>query len=108
MAAGKDTAADGMISLARATNVFADHSGYKPISLEATAAAAPEAIILMDHTLTAMGGIDGVLDHPALKLTPAARNRRIIAREGPYLLGFGPRLPDAIKDLAIAVRNGAA
>lgn len=105
MAAGRETAADAMMELANAENVFASHKGYKAISLEAAAAVSPEAIVLMDHSLESMGGVEGVASHPALRLTPAARNERIFSRNGSYLLGFGPRLPKAIVDFARAVRG---
>lgn len=105
MAAGRDTAADALISLAGGINVFASHSGYRPISLEAAIAAAPDAIGLMAHTLEAMGGVEGVSQHPALKLTPAARTKRIFGRDGSYLLSFGPRLPQAMTDFAKAIRE---
>ena len=51
MAAGRDTAADSLIALCAAENVFASHTGYKALSSEAIAGAAAEAIGLMDHTL---------------------------------------------------------
>jgi iron complex transport system substrate-binding protein len=105
MAAGRETAADAIIALANAENVFSSHKGYKAISLEAAAAVAPEAIALMDHSLKSMGGVEGVASNPALRLTPAARNGRIFARNGSYLLGFGPRLPKAILDFARAIRG---
>jgi iron complex transport system substrate-binding protein len=107
MAAGRETAADALIALAGAENVFSDHTGYKAISLEAAAAAAPEAIALMDQTLASMGGVDAVAAHPALRLTPAAKAKRIFARPGSYLLSFGPRLPEAMVDFARAVREKA-
>jgi iron complex transport system substrate-binding protein len=105
MAAGRETAADALINLAGAENVFASHQGYKTMSLESAAAAAPDAITLMDHTLKAMGGAKQIAEHPALKLTPAAQAQRIVARDGSYLLGFGPRLPDAMTDFAKAIRS---
>jgi iron complex transport system substrate-binding protein len=105
LASGRDTAADALISLAEAENVFSAHTGYKPISAEAAAASAPDAIGLMEQTLAAMGGVDGVAKHPALSLTPAARNRKIFGRDGSYLLNFGPRLPEAILDFARAIRE---
>jgi iron complex transport system substrate-binding protein len=105
MAAGRNTAADAMIALAGGENVFSAHSGYKPISLEAAAAAAPDAIAMMDQTLTAMGGVSGAAKHPALMLTPAAKTGRIIARNGSALLSFGPRLPAAMVDFARAIRG---
>lgn len=105
MAAGRETSADALINLAGGENIFASHQGYKTISLEAAAAAAPEAIALMDHTLKQMGGVEQVAEHPALKLTPAAQDERIVARDGSYLLSFGPRLPEAMVDFAKAIRS---
>lgn len=105
-AAGRHTAADTMIALAGGENVFAAHEGYKAVSLETTAAAGPDAIAMMTHTLANMGGLDGVTKHPALRLTPAAKTRRIVTDDGGYMLGFGPRLPQAILDFARAIRGG--
>lgn len=104
MAAGRDTAADVLIKLAGGENVFSSHEGYKAISLEAAVAAAPEAIAMMEHTFQGMGGIKGVAQNPALRFTPAAKEERIFAREGSYLLSFGPRLPEAIIDFAKSIR----
>jgi len=36
---------------------------------------------------------------PAFSATPAAANRSLIGIDGLYLLGFGPRSPDAARDL---------
>lgn len=105
LAAGTHTAADAMVALAHGENVFAVHNGYKSISLEVTAAAGPEAIAMMQQTLDNMGGANRVIEHPALSLTPAAKTKRIIARDGGYLLTFGPRLPQAMVDFAQAIRG---
>jgi iron complex transport system substrate-binding protein len=91
--------------LCAAENVFASHGGYKALSSEAIAAAEPEAIGMMDHTLQSMGGVAGVANHPALRFSPAAKQTRIVARDGSFLLGFGPRLPEAILDFARAIRG---
>jgi iron complex transport system substrate-binding protein len=107
MAAGTHTAADALVGLAGAENVFSAHTGYKSVSLEAAAAAAPEAVAMMTQTLDNLGGIDGVVQHPALRLTPAAKAQRIVARDGNYLLGFGPRLPQAMVEFAGAIRSEA-
>lgn len=107
MAAGTHTAADALLRLAGADNVFSAHSGYKAVSLEAAAAAVPEAIGMMTSTLDNIGGIDGVAQHPALRLTPAAKARRIVALDGNYLLNFGPRLPQALAEFAGAIRGEA-
>ena len=40
---------------------------------------------------------------PAFAETPAARQKRLIAMDGLYLLGFGPRTPAAARDLMAAI-----
>lgn len=106
MASGTGTAADALIRLIGGENVFTDHTGYKPLSFEAAAQAAPDAILIMSHSVDAMGGMDRLRNHPALRLTPAAQNGRIIARNGSYMLGFGPRLPAAVADISRALHEG--
>jgi iron complex transport system substrate-binding protein len=105
MAAGTETAADAMIKLAGGQNVFTSHSGYKPFSLEVLAEAQPDALMLMDHSLMAMGGAEALKSHPAIGLTPAAQNGKIIAADGLFLLGFGPRLPEAVTFIAEALHG---
>jgi iron complex transport system substrate-binding protein len=105
LAAGTQTAADAMVKLAGGENVFAAHTGYKAVSLEATAAAGPDAIVMMTQTLENLGGVSGVTEHPALRLTPAAKSGRVVARDGIYMLGFGPRLPQAMVEVARAIRG---
>lgn len=100
MAAGRDTAADAMITLAGGRNVFESHTGYKAYSLEAMAEAQPDVIMMMDHSLMQMGGVEALHQHPAFGLTPAAQNGRIVAGDGSFMLGFGPRLPEAIEFVA--------
>jgi iron complex transport system substrate-binding protein len=75
------------------------------VSLEATAAAGPDAIVMMTQTLENLGGVSGVTEHPALRLTPAAKSGRVVARDGIYMLGFGPRLPQAMVEVARAIRG---
>ncbi|MFC4625840.1 hemin ABC transporter substrate-binding protein [Daeguia caeni] len=102
MAAGKDTAADGMIRLAGAENVISEFSGYKQLTDEAVEKAAPDAILMMDrgngdntHAVA-----DELLKNPALAATPAGKSKNIIAMEGLYLLGFGPRTGAAARELS--------
>jgi iron complex transport system substrate-binding protein len=99
MAAGTHTAADGIIRLAGAENVFAEVKGYKTISPEAAAALQPEAILMITRSGAPQEGID-ILKQPAFAETPAAKTNSFIKMDGLYLLGFGPRTPDAARDLA--------
>jgi iron complex transport system substrate-binding protein len=105
--AGRDTGADAMLRYAGAVNAFgaADGGfvGYKPLAPEAAIAAAPDVILVTDQGLQAVGGIDGVLRLPGLAETPAGRARRVVSIESLLLLGFGPRLPQAVATLADAL-----
>jgi iron complex transport system substrate-binding protein len=99
-AAGRMTAADGIIKLAGGVNVFDAWSGYKPMTPEATVAAAPEVIMLGTQTIETIGGVDKILADPALALTPAAKSKRVASADALMLLGFGPRTPEAVRIVA--------
>lgn len=103
MVAGRDTSAHSMLEYAGAVNTITGFSGYKPLTPEAAIAAQPDVILLTDQGLLAAGGMDGVLRLPGLAQSPAGRNRRVVALEAMFLLGFGPRLPAAVSVLDTAI-----
>jgi iron complex transport system substrate-binding protein len=105
---GSGTAADAMLRYAGTVNVLASVDGYKPLTPEAAIAAAPDVILATEQGLLAAGGIDGLLKAPGLAQTPAGRARRVVALEALLLLGFGPRLPQAVGSLADALHGKAA
>ena len=99
MVAGRDTGADTMIGLAGGANAVRGYSGYKPLTSEAAVAAAPDVILLMDRGLESIGGAQGLWRLPGLALTPAGKQGRVAAMDGLLLLGFGPRLGQAVLEL---------
>ncbi len=101
-AAGSDTAADAVIRYAGGVNPLGGMQGYKAASEEFLLKAAPEVVLLMSD---GKGGptADFVFANPALKQTPAARDRALIVLDGPYMIGFGPRTAQAVRDLAKAL-----
>lgn len=103
MVSGLATSAHAMLEYAGAANAITGFSGYKPLTPEAAIAAQPDVILLTDQGLQAAGGIDGVLKLPGLAQSPAGRNRRVIALEAMFLVGFGPRLPAAVSVLDTAI-----
>lgn len=103
LAAGSKTSADAMIRLAGATNVFTSVEGFRPISTEALVAAAPDYIVLMNHVADRLGGPAKIAGLAPLDQTPAGKAGHIVVMEGLYLLGFGPRTPAAVLDLARAL-----
>ena len=105
--AGQDTAADAMMTYAGALNALQSINGYKPLTPEAVIAAAPDLILTTEQGLAAAGGAEGLLKVPGLAQTPAGRARRVVALEALELLGFGPRLPQALARLASALHAKA-
>ena len=104
MIGGKDTSADAILELAGAHNVAAGVSGFRPVGDEAILELAPEVIVGMRrvsehdaHDLSQLLALKGV------QATPAGAARRLVIMDGSYLLGFGPRAPDAARDLMRAV-----
>lgn len=96
---GTDTAADAMIKLAGGENPVTGYAQYKPLTPEALVSAQPDAILLPSRGLDSMGGIDGILNLPGVKETPAGKNKKIVAVNDLLLLGFTPRLGQGVKDL---------
>lgn len=99
MAAGTDTSADAIIRLAGGINAASGISGYKPLSDEAVIAAAPEVVLVMDNPAMHLTA-EQAFALPALQSSPAGKTKAFIAMDGLYLLGLGPRTPQAALDLA--------
>lgn len=105
LAAGRDTAADGIVTLAGGENVFSAFTGYKQVSDEAVITAAPDVILMMDRGGDHSAANDDLFAHPAIATTPAAANRAVVRMDGLFLLGFGPRTAEAVADLATALHG---
>jgi iron complex transport system substrate-binding protein len=108
LVSGRDTHADALLRAAGAVNVVTAFPGYRPLSAEAAAGLAPEAVVMMEHALAEAGGVEALLRIPALAVTPAAATRRVVALDGSYALGFGPRAAHARRDAAALLHPGAA
>ena len=96
---GTGTAADAMIRYAGGVNALAGFQGYRPMTAEGMAGAAPEVILTSEQSLEAHGGAQRFWERPELALTPAYRRRALVAMDALLLLGFGPRLPQAVRQL---------
>jgi iron complex transport system substrate-binding protein len=107
MVAGGDTGGSAMVELAGGRNAVAPIRGYKPLSAEVLIEAAPDVIVVPARGLASLGGEAGLLAVPGVADTPAGRSRRIVAFDDLLLLGFGPRLPHAIDELARRLHHGS-
>ena len=79
--------------------------GWQLLTPEALVASNPDVYLVMDRGLEVVGGIEGLLEIPGMAQTKAGRDRHIISMPDLYLLGFGPRLPEAIADLSEFLRE---
>lgn len=100
LASGTGTAANGMIELAGGRNAITDYAGYKQLTDEAIVTASPDVILVMNRGGESEPTSTDLSSQPALSVTPAAQNSRVILIEGNYVLGFGPRTGAAARELA--------
>ncbi len=107
MVGGRHSSADAIIELAGGRNAIEDFEDFKPVSSEGVIAARPDVLLVTELTLEKLGGVDGLLARTDVAQTPAGKARRVVAMESLLLLGFGPRTPQAIRDLAVALHPGA-
>lgn len=102
---GQGTSAEAMILLAGGTNAVTALDGYKPLTDEAAIAANPDLILMMDRGGDHAVVLADIVAHPALRLTRAAIDQRVVSMDGLYLLGFGPRTGDAALELNAHLRR---
>ncbi|MEQ8747051.1 ABC transporter substrate-binding protein [Pyruvatibacter sp.] len=98
--AGTNTAAEAIITMAGGRLALPTLDGYKPLSLEPVLTADPDYILIPNHVVMALGGEEALANIDVISKTTAGREGRIIVADSLYLLGFGPRTPQAIADLA--------
>ena len=96
---GEKTAAHAVIGYAGGVNCLSGFQGYRPMTAEAMASAAPDIILTSTQSIEAHGGVDKFWERPELALTPAYRKRALVTQDALLLIGFGPRLPQAIGEL---------
>lgn len=99
MVGGQNTAADAMITLSGGQNAIQGIEGFRPLTAESLVEANPDAILLFDTGLESLEGPEGLMALPGMSLTRAGKERRFVAMDGNYLLGFGPRLGKAALEL---------
>jgi len=96
--AGKNTVADLLLSTAGINNLGAEFEGYKPFSAEMLANAQVDMILVPQHNLESMGGIEGICAQVAIKLA-TKKGCHVHAMDPLLLLGFGSRLDQAVEQV---------
>lgn len=105
MVAGRNTSAEAIIMKAGGKNAISSFDNFRALSPEALLEASPEVILMFDSGLKSLNGKEGLSQVPGIDRTPAFRNGRIIAMDGQYLTGFGPRAGKAALELAEKINS---
>ncbi|NEW77666.1 ABC transporter substrate-binding protein [Streptomyces rapamycinicus] len=99
---GRDSGASSLLEAAGAVDA-GEESGltkdFTPITSEALAKAAPDAILVMTKGLESVGGVDGLLKVPGVAETPAGMDRRVVTVDDGVLLSYGPRTDRVLASL---------
>lgn len=99
MVSGMNTPVANMIRLAGAKNAITEFEDYKPLSIEYLVKSNPQAIVMFDTGLAAVGGVEGLGKISGIAETDAYKNKRIVSMDGQLLSGFGPRVVQGISEL---------
>ena len=89
--AGHSTSGNGFINLLGAKNIMDDFEGWKPVSTESILEKNPDYILVTKRGMSSFSDEEAFSKHPSLKLTKAAKAKKIYAVDGMSMLGFGPR-----------------
>lgn len=79
---------------------------FTPITSEALAQAAPDAILVMTKGLQSVGGVDGLVKIPGVAETPAGADRRVVSVDDGVLLNYGPRTDRVLASLVDQLYGG--
>ncbi len=92
--AGKNTMPDLLMSLAGINNLAKEINSFKPFSAELLASTQVDLILVPEHNLDAMGGVEGVCADKAIKLATKS-GCNVLVMDALLMLGFGARIDKA-------------
>ncbi|MFD5553148.1 hemin ABC transporter substrate-binding protein [Streptomyces sp. NPDC127068] len=98
--------AAGAVDAGKASGLDKD---FTPITSEALAKAAPDAVLVMTKGLKSVGGVDGLVKIPGVAETPAGMDRRIVSIDDGVMLNYGPRTDQVLQSLVdqLYAKDGA-
>ncbi len=89
-----------ILPFVNATPALTGVEGYKPLNTEALIASNPDYFLMFESGVKSLGGVEGVLKVPGVDQTTAGKKKQVIVMDGIKLSNFGPRLGEAVKELA--------
>lgn len=108
---GSDSGAGSLLEAAGAVDTGKESGlgkDFTPITSEALAAAAPDAVLVMSKGLESVGGVDGLVKIPGVAQTPAGMDRRVVTVDDGVLLNYGPRTDQVLASLVAQLHGKGA
>lgn len=99
--AGRDTAAQALLEALGVSNAMGEVNGYKPANREALLVSQPDVIVVAESR---PGQFD-ISQWPQLAALDAWKQGRRYVGDSMLLLGFGPRLPQAMEAVASVLKE---
>ncbi|MGX2997581.1 heme/hemin ABC transporter substrate-binding protein [Streptomyces sp. JNUCC 64] len=99
---GRDSGASSLLEAAGAVDAGKEsglEKDFTPITSEALAKAAPDAVLVMTKGLKSVGGVDGLVKIPGVAETPAGMDRRVVSIDDGVMLNYGPRTDQVLRSL---------
>ncbi|WP_339866748.1 ABC transporter substrate-binding protein [uncultured Algoriphagus sp.] len=103
--AGDKTFASEMFKLAKIEGTATGFDEFAPMTPESLVSMNPEYLVFFESGIQSVGGKDGLVAIQGIDQTTAFKENQIVALDGQYLSGFGPRVGKAALELAKAVRQ---
>lgn len=103
--AGEETFAESLFDMAAIQSVGQGFKDFVPLTPEALVSMNPDYLLFFESGLQSIGGKEGVRHIRGIEQTSAFRNDGILAFDGLYLSGFGPRVGKAALQLAKSVNR---
>ncbi|WP_291777035.1 ABC transporter substrate-binding protein [Cecembia sp.] len=103
--AGEETFAASLIEMAGGEFAGQGFKDFIPLTPEAIVSVNPDYLLFFDSGLATIGGKEGVSQIRGIDQTSAYQKERILAFDGHYLSGFGPRVAKAALELAKSIRE---
>lgn len=102
--AGDKTFATEIFKMANLEGTATGFDEFAPLTPESLVQMNPEYLVFFDSGIQSLGGKEGLVKIQGIEQTTAYKDGNIVALDGQYLSGFGPRVGKAALDLAKATR----
>ncbi|MDN3205193.1 heme/hemin ABC transporter substrate-binding protein [Algoriphagus sediminis] len=103
--AGEKTFAEEIFGLAKINYASTGFDDFVPLTPEALVKINPDYLVFFESGVQSLGGEQGLASIQGMTEITAFKEGNIVALDGNYLSGFGPRVGKAALDLAKAVRE---